>query len=157
MPTALAVCGNMEEVSRRSLTYCHWDTRASNQRDRAHPITYDGYFDDSLVCRARADGGLFLRKMKRPINLSVWEQIVVRHRRGRDDARASIDSSEQGMGRGDRNTGEVRRSPNERAAYDSRRTHKSTNQYEYHNQRGKRELGSQSKFDGTRKRSHWRR
>lgn len=161
LPTALAVCGNMEEVSRRALTYCHWDTRASNQKDRAHPITYDGYFDDLLVCRARAEGCLFLRKMKRPINTSVWEQIVVRHRKGRDDARMSIDSSEQGMGRGDRigysNTREVRRSPNDRTAYDSRRSHNSTNQQEYHNQRRKRELGSHPNYNDSRKRSSWRR
>lgn len=175
MPTALAICGNMEEVSRRALTYCHWDTRASNQKDRAHPICYDGYFDDTLVSRARDNGCLFLRKMKRQLNLSVWEQIVVHRRRGRDDAEATISSSERGMrindrrwdagiessnGRGGNNLHDsrvVRGPPKDRAAYDSRRSYNSSNRHEDYNQRRKREFGSHSNYDDSRKRSHWRR
>ena len=161
VPTALAICGNMEEVSTRALTYCHWPTQASNQNDRAHPITYDGCFDDALVSRARADGCLFLRKMKRPINLSVWEQIVVHHRRGWDDARTSTMSEKQAMRSMDKyennDAGEVRGSLNDRVAYDSRRSHNSTKPHEYDNQRRKRELGSHSNYDNSRKRSHWRR
>jgi hypothetical protein len=175
LPTALAICGNMEEVSRRALTYCHWDTRASNQKDRAHPICYDGYFDDTLVSRARDNGCLFLRKMKRPLNLSVWEQIVVHRKRGGDDAEATISSSERDMrtndrswdagiessnGRGGYNLHdslEVRGPPKDRAASDSRRSYKSSNRHEDYSQRRKREFGSHTNYDDSRKRSHWRR
>ncbi len=155
-PTALAISGNMEEVSRRALTYCHWATHASNQKDRAHPIAYDGCFDDTLVSRARADGCLFMRKMKRPINLSVWEQIVVHHRRGWDGALTSIISEQQDIRRMDRygnnDAREDRGSLNDRAAYDSRRSHNSTKPH-----KRKRELGSHSNYDNSRTRSHWRR
>ena len=67
-PTALALCGYMEEeeeVSKRSVTHSEWDTRASNHKDRAHPLTYDDKFDDELVRRVRNEnGGVVYEKVK---------------------------------------------------------------------------------------------
>ena len=92
LPTALALGGNMNEadVSRRALTHSQWDARAANHKDRAHPLSYDGCFDDELVSRVRSDGCLFLRKIKRPLNVTIWEDIVVRHRRGSQDMAHSV-------------------------------------------------------------------
>lgn len=163
MPTALAICGNLEKVSRRALTYCHWDTRASNQKDRAHPIAYDGCFDDALVSRARADGCLFLRKMKRPLNLSVWEKIIVQRGKGRDDLGAAICSSGHDAWRGgeweaERRIGSGRYgNDRDRGTYDSRRSYNSREGRGGGNQRRKREFASQPNYDDSRKRSHWRR
>ena len=84
LPTALAISGSMDGVSRRALTHSRWDVRAADRGDRAHPLSYDGSFDDELVSWTRAEGCLFLRKMKRPLDLSVWERIVVRRERCRD-------------------------------------------------------------------------
>lgn len=85
-PTALALCGYMddeEEVLKRSVTHSEWDTRASNHKDRAHPLTYDDKFDDELVKRVRNDNGaLFMRKLKRELDLNVWEEIVIRRGKG---------------------------------------------------------------------------
>ena len=78
VPTALSLCGHMDEVSRRALTHSQWDERAARHEDRAHPLSYDGCFDHELVSRLRRDGRLFLRKMKRPLDPSVWEQVVLR-------------------------------------------------------------------------------
>ena len=85
IPTALAICGHLddEEVSKRALTHSQWDERAKNHKDRAHPISYDGCFDDELVSRVRRDGCLFMRKLKNQLDVNVWEQIVVQHKRGR--------------------------------------------------------------------------
>lgn len=163
LPTALAICGNLEKVSRRALTYCHWDTRASNQKDRAHPIAYDGCFDDALVSRARADGCLFLRKMKRPLNLSVWEKIIVQRGKGRDDLGAAICSSGHDAWRGgeweaERRIGSGRYgNDRDRGTYDSRRSYNSREGRGGGNQRRKREFASQPNYDDSRKRSHWRR
>lgn len=83
-PTALNICGLMDEVVRRAVTHSKWDHKASNLQDRAHPLCYDGQFSDELVCRVRRDGCLFLRKMKHSIDVEVWHNIVVRHMKGRD-------------------------------------------------------------------------
>lgn len=106
IPTALAICGHMNnnEVSRRALTHSQWDERAANHKDRAHPLTYDGYFDDKLVSRVRNDGCLFMRKLKMPLDVSTWDQIIVQKRRGHS-ARYSQDLERergdiQGRGRG---------------------------------------------------------
>jgi hypothetical protein len=84
LPTALAVSGNLVGVSQLSLTHSEWDVLARDHKDRAHPILYDGNFDDVLVSRTRAKRCLFLSKVKRPLDLSVWECIFVRRKRGRD-------------------------------------------------------------------------
>jgi hypothetical protein len=34
-----------------------------NLQDRAHPLCYDGLFNDEVVSQVRRDGCLFLRKM----------------------------------------------------------------------------------------------
>jgi hypothetical protein len=117
-PTVMSLCGFLDnynendddgnnnsnnEVSNRSLTYSEWDTRASNHKDRAHPLTYDDNFDYKLVRRVRNENGaLFLRKLKRGLDLNVWEDIVVRrekksvvagghHHRGHRDYRQQND------------------------------------------------------------------
>jgi hypothetical protein len=55
-----------------------------NQGDWAHPISYDVSFGNKLVLRARAEGCLFLRKVKRPLDLNVQEGIVLWCMRGHD-------------------------------------------------------------------------
>mmetsp|Transcript_3673 Transcript_3673/g.5586 ORF Transcript_3673/g.5586 Transcript_3673/m.5586 type:complete len:563 (+) Transcript_3673:191-1879(+) len=97
-PTALALCGymdNEEEVSKRSVTHSEWDTRASNHKDRAHPLTYDDQFDEELVKRVRNENGaLFMRKVKKELDLNVWEEIVIR--RGKGCSSSSSSSSSRG-------------------------------------------------------------
>ena len=105
--TALSLCGYLDannnddeeqEVSKRSLTYSEWDTRASNHKDRAHPLTYDDKFDYELVRRIRNENGaLFLRKLKRELDLNVWEEIVIR--RGKKGCISSSSSSSAGQKR----------------------------------------------------------
>lgn len=86
-PTALSLCGYMDdddEVLKRSLMYSEWDTRASNHKDRAHPLTFDDNFDYTLVRRVRSEknGALFIRKVKRKLDLNIWEEIVIRREKG---------------------------------------------------------------------------
>ena len=82
-PTALNICGLMDEVIRRSVTHSKWDHKAANLQDRAHPLCYDGYFDDGLVRQLREDGCLFLRKMKHSIDIDAWQDIVIERRKCR--------------------------------------------------------------------------
>jgi len=109
-PTALALCGHMEDVLdfgsditynnnddksgdllrdhavvRRAVTHSQWDERAANHRDRAHPLCYDGRFDHELVKEVRSNGCLFLRKLKQSVDVNLWEKIVI-HRRKVDAA-----------------------------------------------------------------------
>ncbi|KAL3796709.1 hypothetical protein HJC23_010009 [Cyclotella cryptica] len=84
-PTALNICGLMDEVVRRSVTHSKWNEKASNLKDRAHPICYDGYFDDDLVHQVSSEGCLFLRKMKQSIDMEVWHGIVVDRRKMPDE------------------------------------------------------------------------
>ncbi|KAL7516759.1 hypothetical protein ACHAWX_001739 [Stephanocyclus meneghinianus] len=84
-PTALNICGLMDEVIRRSVTHSQWNEKATNLKDRAHPICYDGYFDDGLVRRVRREGCLFLRKMKQSIVMDDWQDIVIHRRKMRDE------------------------------------------------------------------------
>lgn len=167
LPTALALSGNIDRVSRRALTYSRWDERAADHRDRAHPLSYDGSFDDELVSRTRAEGCLFLRKMKRSLDLSTWEQIVVRRGKGRDsgsgrspgsDARGRDRGVEGGWDHGRYGDGcddPYKRNPSYHsgAGYDSRRGHDSN----ANRQRRKREPDDHSNRDDYRKRQHWRR
>jgi len=91
-PTALALCGYImddnndngdNEVANRSVTHSEWDTRASNHKDRAHPLTYDDNFNYELVRRVRNENGaLFMRKLKKELDLNVWEEIVIRRGKG---------------------------------------------------------------------------
>ena len=118
LPTALSLCGHMDEVSRRALTHSQWDERAARHEDRAHPLSYDGCFDHELVSRLRRDGRLFLRKMKRPLDLSLWEKVVLR----KEKAEASGYSAEEGYRGGYRNE----RPPHQRDRYDSDRRHYSS-------------------------------
>lgn len=83
-PTALNICGLIDEVVKRTVTHSKWDHKAINLQDRAHPFCYDGQFDDELVCQVRSDGCLFLRKMKQSIDINVWQDIVIHRKRARD-------------------------------------------------------------------------
>ena len=204
-PTALALCGHMDEVLseddndndhssssknknknhhnhhaviRRALTHSQWDERAANHKDRAHPLSYDGCFDHELVRRVRQNGCLFLRKMAHPLDVNLWEQIVV-HRQKGDSSRGGIVvagkgdverggrrdwESERGRGRGverDRQRGHdrgsshgARRDYDDRREYDSRRGHHDDGQH----WRRKRDRDYSSSYDGSSrgKRRHWR-
>lgn len=162
-PTALAICGHMDEVSKRSLTHSQWDERASNHKDRAHPLSYDGCFDDKLVSRVRRDGCLFLRKMKRLLDLSVWEQIVVQHKRAQDTGSRhsergrdwDMDSGRDQARGGDRyqDHGERNRSNHWRSNADSGRRHSNDNQWR---QKRGRDDDRSSSYDSSR-RQRWRR
>mmetsp|Transcript_32990 Transcript_32990/g.69426 ORF Transcript_32990/g.69426 Transcript_32990/m.69426 type:complete len:554 (-) Transcript_32990:32-1693(-) len=177
IPTALALGGHMDEVSRRSLTHSQWDERAANHKDRAHPLSYDGCFDDKIVARVRRDGCLFLRKMKRSLDVSIWEQIVVQHRRGQDTGRPIMQSEqemgkgrdgegERGRGRGlnerdghrydDRHRGERNGSHYSRTGNDSRRNYDSRRPENDHH-RHKRERDDHSSYDNSRRRQRGRR
>jgi hypothetical protein len=173
LPTALAISGNMDGVLRRALTHSRWDRSAADHGDRAHPLSYDGSFGDELVSRTRAEGCLFLRKVKRPLDLSVWEGIVVRRERGRDAGAArstGLNAARGGRDRGGGSGGGRGRygdrydhPPRERdqshhsmADYDSRRSH-DLNGREGDRNRRKRELADHYDRDDYRKRQPWRR
>ena len=154
--TALAICGHMNnnEVSRRSLTHSQWDERAANHKDRAHPLAYDGYFDDKLVSRVRRDGCLFMRKLKMPLDVSTWDQIIVQKRRGhtagysQDLGRGRGDMQGRGRGRDDdrrRHHSQNERHGGQSRTYDSRK--RQNNDYQHR----KREQSDYSSYDGGRK------
>jgi hypothetical protein len=82
LPTALAISGNMDGVLRRTLTHSCWDRSAANHSDWAHPLLYDGSFGNKLILRMRAKGCLFLRKVKRLLDLNVGVGIVVQRVKG---------------------------------------------------------------------------
>jgi hypothetical protein len=150
LPTALAISGNLNSLSGRALTHSRWDERAADHKDRAHPLSYDGSFDDELVSMTRAEGCLFLRKMKRSLDLSVWDRIVIRRGRCRD-----ADT-----------TGRPQR-PDATSGWDRRGDERGSDQYWYGNrsrmsrdfngQRRKREPGDLSDRNDNYKRQHWRR
>jgi len=91
-PTALALLGYLPanqndgnedddggEVINRSLMHAKWDHRAVDERDRAHPLVYDDLFSDELVNRIRNEEGcVFMRKLKKPLDLGLWEKIVLK-------------------------------------------------------------------------------
>ncbi len=144
LPTALALSGNMDGVSGRSLTHSRWDKRAANHKDRAHPLSYDGSFDDKLVSTTRAEGCLFLRKMKRPLDLSVWDRIVIRRGRGRDAGTTGWSQSPDVASGRDRRGGESTYEDGSRNSRDS------------NGQRRKREASDFPHPNDYHKR-HWRR
>jgi hypothetical protein len=74
-PTALSLLGFLpsENVILRSVTHSKW----KNPSD-ANPIEYDDRFNERLVKTLREEEGcLFLRKMKYPINVQTWKQVVL--------------------------------------------------------------------------------
>jgi hypothetical protein len=81
---ALAISGNMDGMLRQALIHLCWDRSAANHSNRVHPLLYDGSFGNKLVSRTRAEGCLFLRKVKRPLDLNVWEGIIVWRMKGRN-------------------------------------------------------------------------
>jgi len=165
LPTALALSGNMEGVSRRALTHSRWDDRG----DRAHPLSYDGSFDDVLVSKTRAEGCLFLRKVTRLQDLYVWEKIVDRRERCRDAGTGRSTGPDAARGGRDRGYGRGRdrgrygdeynapprerdQSQHSRVGYDSRRSCDSNGQ-EVDRQRRKREPADHSDRDDYQKRA----
>jgi hypothetical protein len=159
IPTALAICGHMDEVRRRALTHSQWDERAANHKDRAHPLSYDGCFDDKLVSRVRRDGCLFMRKLKRPLDVSVWEQIVVQRRRGRDIEEAVQPEYDRNNrygyhGQGERNdrSSYQSRSGYDSRSYDSRKRHDNG----FQSRKRERDDNSHSSYHGSGKQQHWR-
>lgn len=148
LPTALALCGNMSGVSRRSLTHSRWDERAANHKDRAHPLSYDGRLDDELVFTTRTQGCLFLRKIKRPLDLSVWDRIVVRRGRGCD---AGTTARSQGP---DAASGRDRRGNEGRSDHGSYDVDGSRNSRDSNGQRRKREAIDFSHPHDNHKRQH---
>ena len=82
--------------------------RAADHGDRAHRLSYDGSFDDVLVSKTRAEGCLvFRRKVKRPLDLSVWERmlfgargVATRERDGRPGRTPPGEDEIAGMGGG---------------------------------------------------------
>ena len=157
IPTALAICGHMNnnEVSRRALTHSQWDERSANHKDRAHPLAYDGYFDDKLVSTVRRDGCLFMRKLKIPLDIPTWEQIIMQRRRGYSTGHSQDlgrgRGGTQGRGRVHNDDGRRYHSQNERQHggqsrnYDSRR--RQNNDY----QNRKRDRSDYSSYDEGRK------
>mmetsp|Transcript_24896 Transcript_24896/g.25340 ORF Transcript_24896/g.25340 Transcript_24896/m.25340 type:complete len:241 (+) Transcript_24896:715-1437(+) len=77
-PTVLALLGYLPgpEVELSALTYSEWPTRAKNPKDRAHPYTYDNHFSQKLVAEIRESGCLFMRKLKYPLDVDLWKNIV---------------------------------------------------------------------------------
>ena len=151
-----------------TLTHSQWDVQARDHKDRAHPILYNRNFDDVLVSRTRAKRCLFLRKVKRPLDLSVWEYIVVRQERGcdsgtntgmtqtwTDDMRGRENGAEREMDQG----GFRKRISlyTSRPGHDMRISHSSNGQEAYNNnQRRKREWNDQYNHDDSQKQEHWR-
>ena len=79
-PTALALAGHIpsDRVVSRPLTYSEWDHRAKNEKERAHPRSFDYEFDERLVKRMRDEEScLFLRKLKRRLDVKDWENAVL--------------------------------------------------------------------------------
>jgi hypothetical protein len=172
-PTALALCGYINgngsdnsEVSNRSVTHSEWDTRASNHKDRAHPFTYDDKFDYELVKRVRNENGaLFMRKLKKELDWNVWEEIVIRRKKGRSSRRSSsrghytqreVTSSTMRSGcndynrERDRGRGGYRERNDRRHHYDSRQ-----NGYDgHHRDRGDRTRSYE--HESSSKRQRWR-
>ena len=132
--TALNICGQMNEVIKRTLTHSKWDHKAVNLQDRAHPFCYDGLFDDALVSQVRRDGCLFLRKMKRSIDTEVWQNIIVRHKKARDYV-VPIDVN--------------RSTKREREYYDERRRHGERND-RHHRDRNNYEQLRRDEYNGRR-------
>ena len=77
LPTAPSLLGRTHEVFNRSLVHVEWDHDAADERDRAHPIVMDNVFGRELVERMREKGLLFMRKLKRGVDLGVWERFVL--------------------------------------------------------------------------------
>ncbi|EJK51802.1 hypothetical protein THAOC_28994, partial [Thalassiosira oceanica] len=146
LPTALSVCGHMDEVSRRALTHSRWDERAARHEDRAHPLSYDGRFGHELVSSLRRDGRLFLRKMKRPLDLDVWERVVLR----KEEAEAPGDAAEDRNWEG-RRGGYRDERPHQRDRYGSDRRHDSS----YDSRRRHDPRGNRSRDGGYRKRDRY--
>ena len=84
-PTCLTLCGYLasesdgdDDVVREGLTYAEWNERARDHKDRAHPLVFDGCFenDTATIRRIRDKGCTFLRKVKRPVSVCLWEDAV---------------------------------------------------------------------------------
>ena len=90
-PTGLALCGYLAPypegdsgVVREPLTYSEWNERARDHKDRAHPLVFDGCFEDdkATIRRIQDKGCSFLRKVKKPIPVRIWEDFVTEKTNG---------------------------------------------------------------------------
>ena len=64
-------------VHRKSVTWCKWDTHASNHQDRAHPFIYTLQELRQFISKTKEQYGcLFLRKVKQSIPLHEWKNIL---------------------------------------------------------------------------------
>ena len=90
-PTGLALCGYLAPdpegdsgVVREPLTYSEWNERARDHKDRAHPLVFDGCFEDdkATIRRIQDKGCTFLRKVKKPIPVRIWEDVVTEKTNG---------------------------------------------------------------------------
>lgn len=166
-PTALHICGLMDEVVRRTVTHSKWDHKAANLQDRAHPLCYDGNFDDELVSQVRRNGCLFLRKMKQSIFLEVWQDIVIRHKKGCD---RKISPAANGSTKRERNWDESRNRANDnrhhggysrdrgspyRSRHDSYNDDRRRNASHRHVSSDRRSYGSNARYQGEEQ--HWKR
>ena len=91
-PTCLTLCGYLapgseadDDIVREPLTYSEWNERARDHKDRAHPLVFDGVFEDdtATIRRIRDQGCTFLRKVKRPVSVHLWEDVVAGESHGR--------------------------------------------------------------------------
>eukprot|EP00957_Ditylum_brightwellii_P197563 15051049-Ditylum_brightwellii.AAC.1 len=91
-PTALALLGYLpgNDVVSKTVTHSKWNERARNQKDRAHPLEYDDSFNEHLVQNVRKEGCLFLRKMKRPLDIRIWERAAL----GKEISEADVNADQ---------------------------------------------------------------
>jgi hypothetical protein len=124
-PTALALLGLLDETERKSLTYAEWNTeRTKRPEDKAHPKTWDHELDAHLVTSLRRDhGSMILRKIKFPIPVSRWRDVVSNTSNGANDGnsttakRSRYESNHEGTGKKSRNDGDY----DNRRRYDNHR------------------------------------
>jgi hypothetical protein len=99
---------------------------------------------DGLVSRTRAEGCLFLRKMKRSLDISVWERIVIQRRRGRDSGIAGRTLERE-------SSREVKTPQHSMVIHDERKRHDSRR-----HDRRKRDWGDDSNRNDHQNRQYWK-
>ena len=94
-PTALSLLGYLpsDQIRPRSLMHSEWP-KASD----SNPVEYDGRFGNRLVSNLVEQGFLFMRKLRYPINVNTWEQIVLQEVQDNSIAKRSReDEAQQGL------------------------------------------------------------
>ena len=87
LPTALALTGDLpsSDIIQKPLTYSLWDKQYSkHHKERAHPKVFDNTpFTTQFVKNIRFHSSnqyLFMRKWKKPLNLTLWSNVVLHDR-----------------------------------------------------------------------------